>query len=179
MKEKTLRSKCVFKGSLLDVRKDEVIFPNGSKSTREWINHPGAVCCIPVLDNGDICLIKQYRYAVKKYVIELPAGKLEIGETPIDCAKRELEEEIGFEAKKIRFLTMFYPAVGFVNEEMHLFLAEDLKKTNTNTDDDEFIELVPKTLDQAIEMIYSGDITDAKTIIGLVWAQKLLRQLEP
>ena len=68
MKEKTLRSKCVFKGSLLDVRKDEVIFPSGSKSTREWINHPGAVCCIPVLENGDICLIKQYRYPIKKYV---------------------------------------------------------------------------------------------------------------
>ena len=179
MKEKTLRSKCVFKGSLLDVRKDEVIFPSGSKSTREWINHPGAVCCIPVLDNGDICLIKQYRYAIREYVIELPAGKLEIGETPIDCAKRELEEETGFEAKKIRFLTMFYPAVGFVNEEMHLFFAEDLKKTNTNLDEDEFIELIPKTLDQAVEMIYSGDITDAKTIIGLVWAQKLLTNSKP
>tara|TARA_B100000886_G_C20407342_1_gene485435 strand:- start:915 stop:1454 length:540 start_codon:yes stop_codon:yes gene_type:complete len=174
MKEKTLHSKCVFKGSLLDVRNDEVIFPNGSKSTREWINHPGAVCCIPVLENGDICLIRQFRYAVKKYVIELPAGKLESGEMPIDCARRELEEEIGFEANKIRFLTMFYPAVGFVNEEMHLFLAEDLKKTNTNFDEDEFIELIPKTLDQAVEMIYSGEITDAKTIIGLVWAQKLL-----
>ena len=179
MKEKTLHSKCVFKGSLLDVRNDEVIFPSGSKSTREWINHPGAVCCIPVLENGEICLIKQYRYPIKKYVIELPAGKLEIGETPIGCAKRELEEEIGFEAKKIRFLTMFYPAVGFVNEEMHLFLAEDLKKTNTNPDEDEFIELIPKTLDQAVEMIYSGEITDAKTIIGLVWAQKLLTNSKP
>ena len=179
MKEKTLHSKCVFKGSLLDVRNDEVIFPSGSKSTREWINHPGAVCCIPVLENGDICLIKQYRYAIRKYVIELPAGKLEIGETPIGCAKRELEEERGFEAKKIRFLTMFYPAVGFVNEEMHLFLAEDLKKTNTNPDEDEFIELIPKTLDQAVEMIYSGEITDAKTIIGLVWAQKLLTNSKP
>lgn len=174
MKEKTLHSKCVFKGSLLDVRNDEVIFPSGSKSTREWINHPGAVCCIPVLENGDICLIKQYRYAIRKYVIELPAGKLELGETTIDCAKREMEEEIGYEAKKIRFLTMFYPAVGFVNEEMHLFLAEDLKKTKTNLDEDEFIELIPKTLDQAVKMIYSGEITDAKTIIGLFWAQKLL-----
>ena len=174
MKEKTLHSKCVFKGSFLDVREDEVIFPSGSSSTREWINHPGAVCCIPVLENGDICLIKQYRYPIKKYVIELPAGKLELGETTIDCAKREMEEEIGYEAKKIRFLTMFYPAVGFVNEEMHLFLAEDLKKTKTNLDEDEFIELIPKTLDQAVKMIYSGEITDAKTIIGLFWAQKLL-----
>ena len=179
MKEKTLGSKCVFKGSFLDVRKDEVIFSNGSSSTREWINHPGAVCCIPVFENGEICLIKQYRYAVKKYVIELPAGKLEIGETPIDCAKRELEEETGFEAKKIRFLTMFYPAVGFVNEEMHLFLARELKKTHTNLDHDEFIEVLPMPLEQAVQMIFKGEITDAKTIIGLVWAQKLLRQLEP
>ena len=172
--EKKISSQTVYKGSFLDVKKDNVVLPNGKNSTREWINHPGAVCCIPVLENGEICLIKQYRYPIKKYVIELPAGKLEVGETPIDCAKRELEEEIGFEAKKIRFLTMFYPAVGFVNEEMHLFLAEDLKKADTNLDDDEFIELIPKTLGQAVEMIYSGEITDAKTIIGLVWAEKLL-----
>ena len=175
MKEKTQNSQSVFKGSLLDVRKDKVIFPNGNSSTREWINHPGAVCCIPVLENGDICLIKQYRYVVKKYVIELPAGKLEIGEKPIDCAKRELEEEIGFEANRMRFLTMFYPAVGFVNEEMHLFLAKELKKTHVNPDHDEFIEILPMALNRAVQMIWSGEISDAKTIIGLIWAQKFLK----
>ena len=175
MREKTQNSKSIFKGSFFDVRKDEVVSPNGNSNIIEWIKHPGAVCCIPVLRNGDICLIRQFRYAVKKYMIELPSGKLEIGEKPIDGAKRELKEEIGFEAKKIKFLTMFYPAVGFVNEEMHLFLAEDLKKTNTNLDEDEFIELAPKPLNQAVKMIYSSEITDAKTIIGLAWAQKLLR----
>ena len=179
MKEKTQKSTSVYDGSFLNVRKDEVVFPNGKTSIREWVKHPGAVCCIPVLENGDICLIRQFRYAVKKYVIELPAGKLKSGESPIDCARRELKEEIGFKANKIRFLTMFHPAVGFANEEMHLFLAEQLIKTNTNFDYDEFIEPVPKPLEQAIQMIYDGEITDAKTIIGLVWAQKLLRQLEP
>ena len=104
--EKTKISNCVFKGSFLDVRKDEVILPDGNTGTREWIKHPGAICCIPVLENGNICLIQQYRYSVRKHMIELPAGKLDIGEKPKDCAKRELEEEIGYQANNIKLLTV-------------------------------------------------------------------------
>ena len=175
LKEKTRTSRCVFKGSFLDVRKDEVILPDGNTGTREWINHPGAVCCIPVLENGNICLIEQYRYSVRKHMIELPAGKLDFGEKPKDCAKRELEEEIGYQANNIKLLTVMYPAVGFANEKMYLFIAKELKKTKINLDQDEFIQLVPTTLEKAIQMIWDGHINDSKTIIGLLWAERILR----
>ena len=108
LKETKISSKIIFQGRLLDVRKDEVELPNGKTSTREWINHPGAVCIIPVLSNGDIALIRQYRYPVKKEMIELPAGKLDLNERPEVCAKRELEEETGYYAEKIKFLTQIH-----------------------------------------------------------------------
>ena len=101
MEEKTKSSEVVFQGELLDVRKDKVTLPNGEIGTREWINHPGAVCIIPILPNKKIGLIRQYRYSVKKHMVEIPAGKLDRGEYPEKCAKRELEEEIGYKANKI------------------------------------------------------------------------------
>ena len=108
-------------------------------------------------------------------MIELPAGKLDIGEEPKDYAKRELEEEIGYKANNLRLLTVMYPAVGFANERMYLFMAKELKKTKINLDQDEFIQFVPKKLEDAIQMIWDGHINDAKTIIGLLWAEKILR----
>ncbi len=97
----------------MDVRKDDVILPNGKTSSREWINHPGAVVVIPILPNGDIAMIRQFRYSVGEEFIELPAGKLDKGETPEECAKRELEEEIGFKANKLNFIATIHPAIGF------------------------------------------------------------------
>ena len=176
MKEKTNSSEIVFQGKLLDVRRDKVILPNGEDAIREWINHPGAVCCIPILPNGKIGLIRQYRYSVKKVMIELPAGKLDMEETPDECAFRELEEEIGYKAKKLTFLTNIHPAIGFANEKMWLYFAEDLEKTNQKLDSDEFIEIIPTKLEDALEMVWNGEITDVKTIIGLVWADKVLRK---
>ena len=174
MEENPKSSKVVFKGKLLDVRKDKVILPNGKIGSREWINHPGAVCCVPILPNKKIGLIRQYRYAVKEHMIEIPAGKLNQGEDPENCAKRELEEEIGFKANKISFLTNIHPAIGFANEKMWLYLAEDLKKTNQKLDSDEFLELMPTKLEDAIKMVWNGSITDVKTMIGLIWADKVL-----
>ena len=174
MKEKTISSEIIFQGKLLDVRRDKVILPNGENGIREWISHPGAVCCIPLLPDGKIALIKQYRYALGKEMIELPAGKLVMKETPEVCAIRELEEEIGYRAYKLTFLTNIHPAIGFANEKMWLYLAEDLKKTNQKLDSDEFLELIPTKLDDAIEMAWKGEITDAKTMIGLLWANKIL-----
>ena len=176
MKEHTKSSEIVFKGKLLDARKDIVVLPNGKTGSREWINHPGAVCCVPLLSNGKIILIRQYRYPLRKVMIELPAGKLERGEKPEMCAIRELEEEIGYKANKITFLTNIHPAIGFANEKMWLYFAKDLKKTNQKLDSDEFLEIMPTKLEDALEMVWNGEITDVKTIIGLIWADKVLRK---
>ena len=146
LKETKLSSEIIFQGRLLDVRKDEVLLPNGKTSTREWINHPGAVCIIPILPNGKIALIRQYRYPVQSEMIELPAGKLDKGEKPEKCAKRELIEEIGYRSNKLTFLSHIHPAIGFANEKMWIFLAEDLEKTESKLDEDEFIELIPTNL---------------------------------
>jgi ADP-ribose pyrophosphatase len=175
LKETKLSSEIIFQGRLLDVRKDEVLLPNGKTSTREWINHPGAVCIIPILPNGKIALIRQYRYPVQSEMIELPAGKLDKGEKPEKCAKRELIEEIGYRSNKLTFLSHIQPAIGFANEKMWIFLAEDLEKTESKLDEDEFIELIPTNLENALEMIWSGKITDVKTIIGLLWAKRFLK----
>ena len=176
MEEKTSSSAIVFQGKLLDVRRDKVILPNGDNGIREWINHPGAVCCIPILPNGKIALIRQYRYSVRKMMIELPAGKLDKNEAPEDCAIRELEEEIGYKANKITFLTNIHPAIGFANEKMWIYYAEDLEKTNQKLDSDEFIEIIPTKLEDALKMVWNGSITDVKTMIGLIWADKVLRK---
>ena len=173
-KENQISSELTFNGQLLKVYRDEVLLPNGQASIREWINHPGAVCVIPILPDGKIGMIKQYRYAVKQEMIELPAGKLGKSEIPEDCALRELEEEIGYRANSLTFLANIHPAIGFANEKMWLYLAEDLEKTEPMLDKDEFIELIPTKLEDAVEMVWQGDITDVKTIIGLLWALRLL-----
>ena len=174
LKESKLSSEAIFQGRLLDVRKDEVELPNGKTSTREWINHPGAVCCIPILPDGKIALIRQYRYPVQEEMIELPAGKLDRGEEPEKCAVRELEEEIGYYPGKLTFLTHIHPAIGFANEKMWLYLAEDLEKTDSKLDEDEFLELIPTDLSEAVQMVWDRKISDVKTIIGLLWVQRLL-----
>ena len=174
LKESKLSSEAIFQGRLLDVRKDEVELPNGKTSTREWINHPGAVCCVPILPDGKIALIQQYRYPVQEEMIELPAGKLDRGEEPEKCAVRELEEEIGYYPGKLTFLTHIHPAIGFANEKMWLYLAEDLEKTDSKLDEDEFLELIPTDLSEAVQMVWDRKISDVKTIIGLLWVQRLL-----
>ena len=174
LKERPISSDIVFKGQLLEVRRDEATLPNGEIGIREWIKHPGAVCCIPILPDGKIGMIKQYRYAVRQEMIELPAGKLDKSEGPEDCALRELEEEIGYRANNLTLLTNIHPAIGFTNENMWVYLAEDLTKTESNLDSDEFIELIPKKLEDAVDMIWSGEITDVKTIIGLLWTKKVM-----
>ena len=173
LKESTISTTVVYKGDFLDVRQDEVLLPNGETAAREWINHPGAVVIVPILPNGEIALIKQFRYAAGSEFIELPAGKLDAGEDPEKCALRELEEEIGYRANKIKFLANIHPAIGFTNEIMGVFLAENLEKTEHNRDNDEFLELVPTTLTEALNLVWENKITDVKSIIGLLWLKKI------
>jgi len=174
LKETKISSEQKFSGRLIDLYLDQVELPNGEKTTREWIDHPGAVCLIPILPDGKICLIRQFRYGPGEEFIEIPAGKLDAGEAPLDCAYRELEEETGYRTNKLTFLTNIYPAIGFSNEKMWMYLAEDLVASTNNLDKDEFLELLPTPLDEALEWVWSGKITDVKTIIGILWAQKRL-----
>ena len=174
LEEKTIKTKTAHKGTFLTLNSDKVLLPNGNIGTREWIKHPGAVCCVPILPNGKIVLIRQYRYAVKEEMIEIPAGKLDQNEIPEKCALRELEEEIGYRANKLTLLANIHPAVGFTDEKMWLYLAEGLVKTKQSLDADEFLSLFPTKLNEAVDMVWSGKITDVKTIIGILWAQKTL-----
>jgi ADP-ribose pyrophosphatase len=174
LEEKTIKTKVAHKGTFLTLNSDVVLLPNGNTSTRVWIKHPGAVCCVPILPNGKIVLIRQYRYAVKEEMIEIPAGKLDQNEIPEKCALRELEEEIGYRANKLTLLANIHPAAGFTDEKMWLYFAEDLKKTKQSLDADEFLEIIPTKLDDAVDMVWSGKITDVKTIIGILWAQRIL-----
>ena len=177
LKEKKISSEKIFSGKLINLHLDQVELPNGKISTREWVDHPGAVCIVPILSNGEICLIRQFRYGPGKEFFEIPAGKLDKNENPLDCAYRELKEETGLVSRKVTFLANIYPAIGFSNEKMWLYLAQDLVQTARNLDEDEFLELVPTTLNNALDLLWSGKLTDAKTIIGILWAQRILNNL--
>ena len=173
LKETKILSEQKFSGRLIDLYLDQVELPNGETATREWIDHPGAVCLIPILPDGKICLIRQFRYGPGEEFIEIPAGKLNAGEAPLDCAYRELEEETGYRTNKLTFLTNIHPAIGFSNEKMWMYLAEELELSKKKLDEDEFLELLPTPLNQAIEWVFSGKITDVKTIIGIMWMKEL------
>ena len=174
LKETCLSSEHIYKGKFLDVWKDKVELPNGKTSSREYIKHPGAVVIIPVLPDGKIGLIRQYRYPMGMEQIELPAGKLDKNEDHLDTAKRELEEEIGYRANSMKEITEIHPCIGYSDERMWIYLAEGLSYTKTNQDLDEFVELMPTELSDSVEMIWSGKITDVKSIIGILWANRLL-----
>ena len=173
LKETKILSEQKFSGRLIDLYLDQVELPNGETTTREWIDHPGAVCLIPILPDGKICLIRQFRYGPGEEFIEIPAGKLDAGEAPLDCAYRELEEETGYRTNKLTFLTNIHPAIGFSNEKMWMYLAEELELSKKKLDEDEFLELLPTPLNKALEWVFSGKITDVKTIIGIMWMKEL------
>ena len=173
--ETKISSENVFDGHLLHVFKDEIVLPNGNKSTREWIKHPGASSVIPLLPDGQIILVKQYRYPVAQVTLEVPAGKLDFkGEDPLECAIRELSEETGYTAGKIWKLTTIATTVGFSNEVIHLYAATDLKSGKQHTDDDEFINVVKMPLADAVKLVEDGTILDCKTIISILMLEKYL-----
>ena len=173
LKEDKISSTQIFSGKLIDLYLDNVRLPNGKQSTREWLDHPGAVCLVPILNNGDILLIRQFRYGPREEFIEIPAGKLDKNEEPLKCGLRELEEETGYKSNKLTFLTNIHPAIGFSNEKMWMYLAEELELSEKKLDDDEFLELLPTPLNVALEWVFSGKITDVKTIIGIMWMKEI------
>jgi len=169
--EKLIDSMNIFKGRILRLRVDEVELPDGKRSTREIVEHSGAVVVIPVLDNGNIILVKQYRHAVGDFLLELPAGKIEQGDGELaECAKRELLEETNYSADKFEKMIEFYSSPGMTTEKMHLFIAKGLKpERHDRCDFDEFISRAEYSLNEILDMILKNEITDAKTIIGILF----------
>jgi len=168
--EKFLESKVVYEGNLLTVYCDKVELPNGKEAGREFIRHPGAVAVVPVTPEGNIVLVRQYRYPVGKVMLEVPAGKLDKGEHPDDCARRELEEETGYVAHKIKRLSSIYTTPGFTDEVIHLYIAEQLTLATQRPDEDEFLEVEVYTKEQIRVMINDGTINDAKSMLALLLA---------
>ncbi len=167
-----VRSETLYKGRLLELVKDSFLLPIAKDKivTRVTLRHPGAVVVLPFLDNDHILLIRQFRYAAKGELWEIPAGTLEKGERPLACAKRELEEETGHKAGRWSFLTDFLPAPGVSDERMWLYAATRLTPGRKNTDHDEWIEHEAVPLKKALAMVRRGAIRDGKTIIGVLWA---------
>ena len=159
--------------SKFHIVRETVTSPGGKPKTREIVRHPGACVIVPLLDDGRVCLIRNWRIAVNETLIELPAGTLEPPEPPERTAERELIEETGYRAKSIELLHAFYLSPGILDEKMHLYLATGLTEGEAAREDGEEIEnwLVP--LDEAVEMVYRGQIKDAKSIVGLLWAERL------
>lgn len=173
--EKEISSENVFDGVLLHVKKDEVELPNGHQSVREWVDHQGAASVIPLLPDNQIILVKQYRYAIGQVTLEVPAGKLDgKNEDPLVCAIRELSEETGYTAGKIWKLTTIATTVGFSNEVIHLYAATNLTAGKQHPDEDEFINTVKIPLTAAIQMVETGKIIDAKSIISILLLAKHL-----
>ncbi len=173
LKERQLSSQQVFSGDLLDVRKDEVELPNGHKAWREYIVHPGAVVVIAWLDKEIIIMERQHRYPLGRDFFELPAGKIDGGEDRLVAAKRELLEETGYTAQTWKSLAVIHPCIGYSNEAMHLYAAEDLMWQGQSPDPDELLDIISVKLSDALGWVRQGKITDAKSIVGIFWAEKI------
>lgn len=167
MQEETIATKKIFSGRLLKLKLVKVKLPNSNTTTREIVYHPGAVAILPMLPGDKIILVCQYRKAVEKNLLEIPAGTLNPNEKPLKCAQRELIEETGYRARIINKILEFYPAPGYTTEKIHLFKATRLIKTKSRQEQDEFIKTVIVKKNRLKKMFKEGHIKDAKTIIAL------------
>ena len=171
--EKTLDSRPVFSGRIIQVRVDQVSLPNGRAASREVVEHPGGVAVLALFDDGTVPVVRQFRYPFREVVTELPAGKLERGEDPRPAALRELEEEVGVACGELTDLGKLYLSPGFSTEVLHMYLARDLRQGTCHPDEDEFLEVERVPFARLAEQVLSGEITDAKTV-ALVLKVKLL-----
>jgi ADP-ribose pyrophosphatase len=167
-----LESEIVFKGAVFDVERDRLREENGMEIIREVVRHPGGAGALPLFDDGRVALVKQYRHPARRELLEIPAGKIEDGETPETCAAREVEEEIGFRAGRIEKLAEFYSTPGFCEEKLHVYLATHLTPSSQALDHDELVEVVYLPFAEAAQVAERGGIEDSKTIIALLLAVK-------
>lgn len=166
-------TRVAYDGHFLKVQKDAVRLPDGKQSSREYIKHPGAVVILPVFDDGSILLERQFRYPLHDVFIEFPAGKIDPGEAPLECAKRELQEETGYTAKEWEFVCTIHNAIAYSDEHLDLFIARGLTAGERKLDEGEFLETFTATVPEMLEWVKAGKITDVKTIIGTFWLEKI------
>jgi ADP-ribose pyrophosphatase len=167
-----LESEIIFKGAVFDVERDRLREENGIEIIREVVRHPGGAGALPLFDDDRVALVKQYRHPARRELLEIPAGRIEEGETPEMCAAREMEQEIGFRAGRIEKLAEFYTTPGFCEEKLHVYLATDLTPSSQALDHDELVEVVYLDFAEAARMVERGGIEDSKTIIALLLAVK-------
>jgi ADP-ribose pyrophosphatase len=163
-----LDSEPVFDGALLHVRRDRVRLPDGGEALREYVVHPGAVLCVPVLDDGRLVVERQFRYPLRRVFVEFPAGKIDPGEAPEACAHREMIEETGFHAARLTPLAVLHPVISYSTEAIQCYVAEGLRQVGARLDHGEFLEIVTPTLDEMLASLDRGEITDAKTVAALL-----------
>lgn len=171
--ESEIASETVFKGRLLEVRKDRVLLPNGQESLREYIVHPGAVVVLGFLANGNLLFERQFRYPLRRVFLELPAGKIDAGEAILDTARRELLEETGHVASEWEYLGVMHPCIGYSDERIEIFAARGLHRAGEQQlDHNEFLDVLELSPDEARQAVWDGRITDAKTISALYWLDR-------
>lgn len=172
LRESLLSTDEVYAGNFLKVRRDTVTMPDGRTATREFIRHPGAVMVVPLLDDGQLLLERQYRYPMGRVMLEFPAGKLDAGESPLACGQRELTEETGYRAREWAYAGVLHNAIAYSDEGIHIYFARGLTPGPRHLDDGEFLDLVTYSPEALDALARDGSLTDAKTLIGLLWFQR-------
>lgn len=176
LEEKRIKSNYKFKGRIINLRVDDAEIPNGTIQEREIIEHNGGVCIVPITDNNEIITVKQFRYPYMEIITEIPAGKRDGDEAPLECGIRELKEETGCVAQEYIFLGELYPTPGYCNEVIYMYAAKGIEFSDPDPDEDEFLEIYTTPIDALIEKIMNGEIKDAKTQTALLKVKFLMEQ---
>lgn len=177
LREKYVKTQRIYNGKIIKLDVDTVTLPDGNEATRELVRHPGGVGIVALDSDDNIYLVRQYRRPYDEILLEIPAGKLDVGENPDCAATRELSEETGFNCGNLKFIGSFYPSVGFLDENLRMYLATELTKGKMHTDDDEFLNLEKMPFEDAVNLVMSGEIKDGKTIAAILKV-KLMRGLQ-
>lgn len=171
-KPKVLQQQTVFAGRVFEISVNEALSAAGNPMKVEIVHHPGGAGAIPINSEGKIALVRQFRFPLRKFSLEIPAGRIDPGDTPLEAARRELEEEVGVRAHKMELLSEFYPTPGYCEEKLSVYVATELEQTQQSLDTNEELEVYWLAIDEALEMVQTGDIDDAKTIIALLMLER-------
>ena len=176
LEERQLSFDYKFKGRIINLRVDEALLPNGATATREVVEHNGGICVVPITEKGEVLMVEQYRYPYGEVILEIPAGKRDGDEEPLEGGKRELREETGAIAENYTFLGELYPTPGYCGEVIYMYLATGLSFGETDPDEDEFLNVKKIPLEKAVDMIMKGEIKDAKTQTAILKVERMLQK---